>query len=158
VHPEFLAAQMIPGARDNKRLWNGRYASIAGHEEHLARNGTVILKFWLNVSKEEQRRRFLSRLENQKKHWKFSENDVAERRHWDAYMEAYEEALRATSRPWAPWYVIPADDKDYMRMCVAELIVGNLEQLDLAYPEPVIPRDRLAKVRAELRAEVSKGD
>ena len=96
--------------------------------------GLVILKFWLNVSKEEQRQRFLARIEEPEKNWKFSSGDVEERSHWDDYMHAYEEALRATSRPWAPWYAIPADDKPYMRFCVAETIVNTLKSLGLKYP------------------------
>lgn len=151
VHPEFLAAQHLPDAKPTAHLWRDRFESITCHEEHLARNGTMILKFWLHVSKEEQARRFLARLDDRRKHWKFSEQDVAERRFWNDYMKAYEEALNATSRPWAPWYVIPADDKSYMRMCVADLIVRNFERLDLRYPEPAIPKSRLAKVQAELR-------
>jgi PPK2 family polyphosphate:nucleotide phosphotransferase len=154
VHPEFLAAQNLPSGKPTKDLWRGRYESIADHERHLARNGMAIVKFWLHVSKEEQARRFLSRLEEPEKHWKFSERDIAERRHWDDYMKAYEEALNATSRPWAPWYVIPADDKAYMRMCVADLIVRNLERLDLKYPSPMIPEAQRSKVRAELRKSV----
>jgi polyphosphate kinase 2 (PPK2 family) len=94
----------------------------------------VILKFWLNVSKEEQRLRFLSRLEEADKHWKFQAADVRERQHWDEYMEAYQDALRETSRAWAPWYAIPADDKDYMRMCVADIIVQTIHRLDPSYP------------------------
>jgi len=134
VHPGYLAAQRLPGLGDPASLWPERFASIRDHEKHLARNGTVILKFWLNISKEEQRQRFLSRLEDREKNWKFSPADVRERASWDAYMAAYEEALRATSRSWAPWYAIPADDKSYMRMVVAETIVERLEALDLAYP------------------------
>jgi PPK2 family polyphosphate:nucleotide phosphotransferase len=151
VHADFLEAQRIPGARDSKRLWKSRYESIVAHELHLARNGYMIVKFWLNVSKEEQRRRFLSRLEEAKKYWKFSEADVGEREHWNAYMEAYEDAIRATSRPWAPWYAIPADNKDFMRLTVADLIERSLKRLDIAYPEPVIPRHKLTQVRAVLR-------
>ncbi|MBU2500300.1 polyphosphate kinase 2 family protein, partial [bacterium] len=108
VHPEFLDRQHLPGDLDLKRLWEERFASIRDHEQHLARNGTIILKFWLNVSRAEQKNRFLARLDEPHKNWKFSTSDVEERRHWDAYMEAYEEALAATSRPWAPWYTIPA--------------------------------------------------
>lgn len=136
VHPEFLAAQRLPNGIDKKEFWEGRYESIREHERHLARNGTVILKFFLNVSKDEQRERFLSRLQEPEKHWKFSEKDVAEREHWDKYQQAYEEALNETSRPWAPWYAIPADNKDYMRMTVAEIVRDTLKSLGVGYPRP----------------------
>ncbi len=135
VHPEFLDGQRLPDRPDDlAALWQQRYESIRAHEEHLAHNGTVVLKFWLNVSRDEQRNRFLARIDEPHKNWKFSEGDVRERRHWDTYMTAYEDALRHTSRPWAPWYAIPADDKDYMRVRVAELVVEALEGLGLEYP------------------------
>jgi PPK2 family polyphosphate:nucleotide phosphotransferase len=133
VHPEYLADQRLPDSR-GEEIWRERFESIRHHEEHLARNGTVILKFWLNVSREEQRLRFLARLDKPEKHWKFSTRDVKERARWDDYMRAYEEALAETSRPWAPWYAIPADDKPYMRMVTADLIVRALESLPLRYP------------------------
>ena len=135
VHPEYLAAQRLPDAKPTTEFWEQRLESIRCHEQHLARNGTVILKFWLNVSREEQRQRFLSRLEEADKHWKFNEADIEERKHWDSYMQAYEMALNATSRPWAPWYAVPADDKAYMRVCVAEIIVDTLKRMNLDYPE-----------------------
>jgi PPK2 family polyphosphate:nucleotide phosphotransferase len=135
VHPSFLEAQRLPYSIDFERLWAERFESIREHEEHLARNGLVILKFWLNVSKEEQRQRFLDRIEEPEKNWKFSTADVKERSFWDDYMQAYEEVLRATSRPWAPWYSIPADDKPYMRVCVAETIVKTMKSLGLKYPD-----------------------
>ena len=135
VHPEILLAQKLPVV-DTSSLWQERFKSIRDHEEHLAQNGTVILKFWLNISPEEQRRRFLARLDKSKKNWKFSLKDVEERKYWDEYVHAYEEALKRTSRPWAPWYAIPADDKPYMRMKVAEIVVESLKQLDLKYPSP----------------------
>ena len=134
VHPEYLKGQKLPDGVDLKNIWQQRYESIRDHEKHLARNGTVILKFWLNVSKEEQRQRFLSRIDEPRKNWKFSAGDVHERRFWQDYMAAYEEAINATSRPWAPWYAIPADDKPFMRLSVAEIIVANLKKLDLKYP------------------------
>ncbi|HKJ19985.1 MAG TPA: polyphosphate kinase 2 family protein, partial [Woeseiaceae bacterium] len=121
---------------DMQTIWDDRLTSIRQQEEHLARNGTVILKFWLNVSKDEQKRRFLSRLDETEKNWKFEPNDVKERRHWDDYMHAYEAALNATSRPWAPWYAIPADDKPYMRARVADIIIETLQSIGLRYPEP----------------------
>ncbi|MCA9614568.1 MAG: hypothetical protein KC586_17550, partial [Myxococcales bacterium] len=111
VHPELLDAQRLPYRPEDGELWMGRFESIRAFEQHLARNGTVVLKFFLHVSKDEQRKRFLDRIEENDKNWKFNAGDVEERKHWDAYMAAYEEALNQTSRPWAPWYAIPADDK-----------------------------------------------
>ncbi len=135
VHPEYLNYQRLPYALRGEELWQQRYESIRSHEEHLARNGTIILKFWLNVSKEEQKARFLSRIDTPEKNWKFSSSDVEERQHWDEYMQAYENALNATSRPWAPWYAIPADDKRVMRIKVAEILAETLESLNLDYPK-----------------------
>ncbi len=135
VHPEFLDSQRLPGPLDLDRLWQDRYQSILAHEEHLAKNGVLILKFWLNVSKEEQKQRFLARIDDPQKYWKFSAGDVAERAYWDQYMAAYQAALSSTSRPWAPWYAIPADQKAYMRYQVANIIVDNLKKLDLKYPD-----------------------
>ena len=155
VHPEFLAAQRLPDDANGKKFWQGRYESIREHEQHLARNGTVILKFFLNVSGEEQRKRFLSRLEEPHKHWKFSEGDVAERKFWDEYQQAYEEALNETSRPWAPWYAIPADNKDFMRLMVAEIVRDTLKSLDLKYPQP--DADALARYE-KMRAELADGN
>jgi PPK2 family polyphosphate:nucleotide phosphotransferase len=134
VHPKFLDNQRLPYAIDLERIWEDRFESIREHEKHLARNGLVILKFWLNVSKEEQRQRFLARIEEPEKNWKFSGSDVDERSFWDQYMRAFEEALNATSRPWAPWYAIPADDKPYMRLRVAQIIVNTMKSLGLKYP------------------------
>jgi len=135
VHPEYLGGQKLPYRVELDELWQQRYESIRDHEKHLARNGTVVLKFWLNVSREEQRKRFLSRLEEPEKNWKFSTGDVEESRRWKDYMQAYEQALNATSRPWAPWFAIPADDKPYARLQVARIIVESLKTLDLQYPE-----------------------
>ena len=135
VHPEYLGGQNIPDQPPVSKLFAGRYQSIRDHEAHLARNGTVILKFWLNVSKEEQRQRFLARLNEPEKNWKFSAGDVAERQLWSKYMDSYEKALNETSRAWAPWYAIPADDKRFMRATVSELVVRSLQQLNLKYPE-----------------------
>lgn len=136
VHPEILKSQKLPGEINLETIWDERLDSIRDHEKHLARNGMVILKFWLNISHEEQKNRFLARLDKQSKHWKFNAADVAERKHWEAYMEAYEDALNQTSRPWAPWYAIPADNKPYMRARVAETVVEALSSLGLAYPKP----------------------
>jgi len=145
VHPEYLQGQKLPHKLDLGTLWQERFESIRDHEKHLARNGTVILKFWLNVSPEEQKRRFLSRIDEQHKNWKFSAGDVKERSHWQDYMHAYEEALNETSRPWAPWYAIPADDKSFMRLSVASIIVDSLSKLDLQYPE--VTRAQREKIR-----------
>ncbi len=135
VHPEYLGYQQLPASLDLANVWQERFESITDMEKHLARNGTVILKFWLNVSKEEQRQRFLARLDEPEKNWKFSAGDVVERGHWEDYMSAYEKTLNATSKPWAPWYAIPADDKPYMRLRVAEIIRQTLESLALEYPK-----------------------
>lgn len=135
VHPKILDYQRLPERPAERKIWRQRYESIEDHEKHLARNGTVIMKFWLNVSKQEQCARFLSRLNEPEKNWKFAAGDVTERGHWDAYQKAYEDALNATSRPWAPWYAIPADDKPFMRLTVARLVAERLASLDLAYPE-----------------------
>ncbi|MGI8739176.1 MAG: polyphosphate kinase 2 family protein [Gammaproteobacteria bacterium] len=154
VHPEYLEAQKLPDEIDRDAIWPQRLASIRDLEQHLARNGTVILKFWLNVSKEEQRERFLSRLDEPEKQWKFSMADVGERGSWGAYMNAYEEALAATSRPWAPWYAIPADNKHYMRLAVAELVVESLKSLKLEYPAVgAVERARFTEMRRILEAE-----
>jgi PPK2 family polyphosphate:nucleotide phosphotransferase len=154
VHPEFLTNQRLPDPVDPKGLWEERFESIRDHEKHLAKNGMVIVKFWLNVSKEEQRRRFLSRIEVPEKNWKFSVGDVKERRYWDDYMNAFEDALNATSRPWAPWYAIPADDKPYAHLAVAEILAETFESLGLEYPEPSDEeRAQLAEMRAVLEKE-----
>jgi PPK2 family polyphosphate:nucleotide phosphotransferase len=154
VHPEYLERQRIPELPKLRHLWEERYESIRDHELHLARNGTVIVKLWLNVSKKTQKKRFLKRLDEPEKNWKFSSADVGERAHWDAYMKAYEEALAETSRPHAPWYAIPADDKAYMQLCVAEILVETLERMGLEYPE-VKPeeRARFDEIRALLEGE-----
>ena len=133
VHPEYLKAQKLPMPM-SPSIWDERYESIRNHELHLARSGTIILKFWLHVSKDEQRRRLLARLNEPEKHWKFSPQDLKERKLWKRYMAAYESTVNATSRSWTPWYVIPADDKPFMRMCVAEIITQTLQYLHLRYP------------------------
>ena len=154
VHPEYLGGQNLPSEVNLDTIWSDRYDSIRDHEKHLARNGTVVLKFWLNVSKAEQKRRFLARLDEPEKNWKFSTGDIAERQHWDAYMAAYQDALNATSRAHAPWYAIPADNKKYMRVAVAQTIVDTLESLDLKYPE-VSAKDlaRFEEARSLLEGE-----
>jgi PPK2 family polyphosphate:nucleotide phosphotransferase len=154
VHPQILASQKLPGELNLDSIWDERLTSIRQQEEHLARNGTVILKFWLNVSKDEQKRRFLARLDDPDKNWKFASKDVVERRSWDQYMQAYEEALNATSRSWAPWYAIPADNKAYMQARVAEIICESLRSIGLRYPEPnESDRAEFAAARAELSAD-----
>ena len=154
VHHEILGYQQLPGEIDLDSIWDQRLTSIRQQEQHLARNGTVILKFWLNVSRDEQKRRFLARLDDPEKNWKFEPRDVVERRSWNDYMKAYEAALNATSRPWAPWYAIPADDKSYMRARVADIIIATLHSIGLKYPEPS-DKDRQAftTARAELVSE-----
>jgi PPK2 family polyphosphate:nucleotide phosphotransferase len=142
VHPELLDNQRLPAEKPNELLWKQRFQSINDMEKHLAHNGTVVLKFWLNVSKDEQKKRFLSRLNNPKKHWKFSEADIDQRQHWDAYMTAYQAMLRETSKPHAPWFAIPADNKLYMRLQVAEIILQTLRGLDLEYPSVDIEEQR----------------
>jgi PPK2 family polyphosphate:nucleotide phosphotransferase len=134
VHPEYLGFQRLPREIDLDSIWDERLKSIRDFERHWARNGTVVLKFFLNVSRDEQRDRFLDRIDEPESNWKFAVGDVKERGHWDAYMEAYQATLNATSRPWAPWYVIPADNKPYMRRCVADIVVSTLDKLDMAFP------------------------
>jgi PPK2 family polyphosphate:nucleotide phosphotransferase len=135
VHPEFLDFGKLPPGKRGKAFWEARYDDINAFERHLVRNGTVILKFFLNVSKEEQKSRFIARLERPEKHWKFSGSDLAERGFWDQYMEAYEDALSATSTEWAPWHVIPADHKWITRAVVADILTTAIRSLDLQYPE-----------------------
>ena len=121
--------------------------SLRDFEKHLARNGTTIVKFFLNVSRQEQKKRFLTRIDDPESHWKFQPSDVREREHFSEYLEAYEAALNETSAPWAPWYAVPADDKDYMRRIVAEILVGTLKRMDLHYPAPT-REERLAMAAA----------
>jgi PPK2 family polyphosphate:nucleotide phosphotransferase len=154
VHPEILAAQKLPPECTGKKIWKHRYRDIANFERHLADNGTVILKFFLHVSHDEQKRRFLERLEQPEKNWKFAPGDVAERRYWDEYQRAYEDAIRATAAEHAPWYVVPADNKWYTRLVVAGAIVRAIAALNLSYPR-IAPADRkkLQAARAELERE-----
>ena len=140
VHPELIDAQNIPGVKPGDKLkkefWEHRYEDINNFEQHLTRNGTKIVKFFLNVSKEEQAKRFLKRLNDPAKHWKFSSSDLPEREHWDEYMEAYEECLSATSTADAPWYVIPADHKWVTRASVAAILNDTIRGLKLKWPKP----------------------
>jgi PPK2 family polyphosphate:nucleotide phosphotransferase len=140
VHPEILARQRVPRWPAPAALWPARLRQINEFEQHLHDNGTLILKFFLHISKGEQRKRFLSRLDEPEKHWKFSPRDVRERAHWDDYMHAYEQAIRGTSTPWAPWFVIPGNKKWVSRTAVAEILRTSLEKLDLRFP--TVPPDR----------------
>ncbi|MCS6771282.1 MAG: polyphosphate kinase 2 family protein [Kiritimatiellae bacterium] len=146
VHPEWLQRQRI--ARVGKNLWQERFEDIRGFERHLYRNGTVLRKLFLHVSFAEQRRRFLERIENPDKNWKFSIDDVRERAHWKAYMAAYEETIRNTATSYAPWFVIPADHKWYARIVVASIVIEALVSLDLRYPE-LLPEKRRALKEAK---------
>jgi PPK2 family polyphosphate:nucleotide phosphotransferase len=134
VHPNILANERIPAPLVTKKIWKERFEDIRGLEDYLSRNGVVVRKFFLNVSKKEQKKRFLDRLEEPEKNWKFSAADVKEREYWDDYMEAYEDMIRHTATPRAPWYVVPADNKWFTRAVVAAAIVDALEDLNLAYP------------------------
>jgi len=135
VHPEILSQQRLPSSLVTRRIWKDRYEDISAFERYLGRNGTIVLKFFLHVSKEEQRRRQLERLDQPSKNWKFEMGDLGERDRWDDYMEAYEQALSATSTKHAPWFVIPADHKWFMRLAISELVVAALEDLALSYPK-----------------------
>jgi len=154
VHPDFLRGQRLPPEVVHDDIWKERFEDIRTFERHLARSGTAVIKFFLHVSKEEQKRRFLSRLDEPEKHWKFSAGDVKEREHWDEYMEAYEDCIAHTSTEQAPWYVIPADHKWYMRLAVSEIIVQRMEELNLAYPEvDERKKDEVAAARTMLEGE-----
>ena len=146
AHPEILARERLPASLVTRHLWRERYEDINAFERYLARNGTVIRKFFLHVSREEQRQRFLERLEEPEKNWKFSLGDVRERRHWADYMAAYEDMIRHTSTPEAPWYVVPADHKWFTRLVVVSAILDALAGLDLAFP--TVEPDRLKELEA----------
>lgn len=153
VHPELLQAQHLPPERITPRIWKQRFEDIRDIERYLCRNGTIIRKFYLNVSQPEQRRRFLARLEDPAKNWKFSIGDVDERLRWRDYMKAYEDAIGATSTAHAPWYVVPADHKWFTRIVIANIIIETLESLDLQFPR--LGREKqgeLAEARRRLRA------
>ena len=154
VHPETLAKQHLPKSAVGPDIWKLRSDDFNTLEHHLVRNGTVILKFYLHVSKREQKRRFLDRIDTPEKNWKFSLADVEERRHWGEYMKAYEEVFQHTSTEWAPWYIIPADHKWFTRAAVADIIVAKLESLKLRYPEVSEERRKsLLKARKMLEGE-----
>jgi PPK2 family polyphosphate:nucleotide phosphotransferase len=146
VHPEILRVQgLSEELRDGKNIWKDRYKSIVDLEQHLHRNGTRVIKFFLHLSKDEQRKRFLERIDEPDKNWKFSPADIHERKHWKHYMKAYEDCLNATSTPEAPWFVVPADDKENARLIVSQIVLDALSALKMAYPKTT------AKRRRELR-------
>jgi PPK2 family polyphosphate:nucleotide phosphotransferase len=155
VHPEILANQRLPSRLVTKKIWDHRYQSIRDFERHLARNGVVIRKFFLNVSKDEQLRRFLERLDNPEKNWKFAASDAKERERWDDYMEAYEETIRETSTRDAPWYVVPADNKWYTRLIVAGAVIDALGELGLKYPQ--VDDAKLKELTATRSALLKRG-
>ena len=153
VHPEFLAGQKLPPELVTKHIWDERFQDIRAFERHLARSGTIILKFFLHVSKDEQKKRFLERVEQPEKNWKFSANDVKERAHWADYMKAYEETIRATATEDSPWFVVPADNKWFTRVVVASAIIDALAKLDLKYPRlTAAQRKELATAKETLLA------
>jgi PPK2 family polyphosphate:nucleotide phosphotransferase len=153
VHPKIIQAQNLPAdaldSGDSESIWEQRYESIRGFEQHLHRNGTRVVKIFLHLSKEEQRQRFLARIDNPEKNWKFTEADINERKHWDKYMKTYQECMSATSSSHAPWYIIPADDKRNARLVVAQIVLETLESLKMSYPES--GADRLKELK-DLRA------
>jgi len=153
VHPEFLEGQRLPNL-DLETIWSERFESIRNFERHLAENGTVIVKFFLNVSFQEQKKRLLRRIDKPSRNWKFNPDDVKERERWPDYMRAFEDALNETSRPWAPWYAIPADDKPYMRLQVARVVQETLESLGVGFPKiDDAARLALAKCRDALERQ-----
>ncbi|MEW6273486.1 MAG: polyphosphate kinase 2 family protein [Thermodesulfobacteriota bacterium] len=154
VHPELLAKQKLPEALVGKSIWRDRLADIRQFEEYLARNGVVVCKFFLHVSKAEQKKRFLERLDDPEKHWKFSANDAAEREFWGAYMAAYEDTIQETASKVAPWYVVPADNKWFTRVVVAAAVIDTLAGLGLAYPE--VGKERLGELAAAKKMLLAK--
>jgi PPK2 family polyphosphate:nucleotide phosphotransferase len=154
VHPQLLEAQRLPPGTAIKSFWNARYEDINNLERHLVRNGTTVLKFFLHVSKAEQKRRFLERLDRPEKHWKFSPADISERAFWNDYMAAYEDAISACSTEWAPWYVVPADHKWVARAVVADILTSKIQALDLKYPSLTPSQEKaLAEARKRLERE-----
>ena len=151
VHPEILKAERLPPECTESSIWDGRFHSIVNLEKHLHRNGTRIVKFFLHLSQEEQRKRFMKRIDDPDKNWKFSVDDVHERKYWKAYMSAYEDCLRGTSTRIAPWYIVPADDKASARLIVSRIILETLKELELAYPKTTPARRReLRAIRKQL--------
>lgn len=154
VHEDILQRQKLPPQLTGKRIWDERLADIAHFEDYLTRQGVVILKFFLNVSRDEQKKRFMKRLDNPEKNWKFSPSDIHERKFWRDYMSSFEDAIRATASEHAPWYVVPADNRWFTRLVVAAAIVETVEELDLAYPKlSAEQKKELAAARAELARE-----
>ncbi|MDD5507047.1 MAG: polyphosphate kinase 2 family protein [Bacteroidales bacterium] len=149
VHPKILNNEKLPNFKLDETFWQKRYESIREYEHHLSRNGTIILKFYLHVSKKEQKKRFLDRLENPEKYWKFSTSDVAERAYWKDYQKAFEDTLRETSTDYAPWYIVPSDHKWFARALVADIIVSTIGSLDLKYP--VISDEQLKAMKEAKR-------
>jgi len=154
VHPEFLAKQKLPPKLVGKKIWEERFDDIRNFEQYLARNGVVVRKFFLHVSKKEQKQRFLGRIEDSQKNWKFSSNDANERDFWDSYMEAYEEMIQETATKEAPWYVVPADNKWFTRVVVAAAVIETLASLDLAYPK--VDEGKLKELDAAKKKLLSK--
>ena len=150
VHPEFLAKQRIPDTLVTKRIWKERFRDIRSFERYLTRNGIIVIKFFLHISKKEQKRRFLERTEEPEKNWKFSGSDMTEREHWDEYLDAYEDMIRNTATKHSPWYVVPADNKWFTRVVVAAAVVDTLASLDLAYPQ--VDKARLEEIASAMRA------
>jgi len=154
VHPELLRAQNLPeDLLDGDRIWEKRYRSIVDLEKHLHRNGTRVIKFFLHLSKEEQRQRFLARIDDPAKNWKFSRSDIEERKFWKQYMQAYEACLSATSTAHAPWHVVPADDKENARLIISQIILDTLKELKMSYPKP--DRERRKELQS-LRRQLAK--
>ena len=154
VHPEFLAKQNLPPRAGGKSLWKRRFAQINAFEKYLVHNGIVVVKFFLNLSREEQKKRFLSRIDEPDKNWKFSVADFQERGFWDDYQEAFEDVLNHTSTKHAPWFVVPADNKWFARLTVSEALCNVLERLDLSYPK--VAEDRRRELQA-IKAELERG-
>ena len=153
VHPEILQAENLPDETINGDIWTQRFDSINDHEKHLHRNGTRILKFFLHISHEQQRKRLLARIDDPSKNWKFSPADIEERQHWDEYMDSYERCIRATSTKHAPWYVVPADDKRNARLFVSRIILNTIEGLDVDYPTVTLERlEEMQTIREGLAA------
>jgi PPK2 family polyphosphate:nucleotide phosphotransferase len=155
VHPEFLSGEKLPPETVKKDIWNQRFNEINDFEHYLVKNGVAILKFFLNVSREEQRRRFLARLDTPEKNWKFSLTDVKERAHWDEYQKAFEAVFNHTSTKWAPWYIIPADHKWFTRAAVADIIVSKLKTMDLEYP--TLSKEHMAELQVARELLESEG-
>ena len=157
VHPEILERQKLPASALGKDVWKHRFDDINGFEQHLVRNGTLVIKFFLHMSKKEQRRRFLARLDDPHKQWKFSDADIAERQHWDSYQQAFEDAINQTSTKWAPWWVIPADNKWVTRVLVSSVITRSIEKLGLKMPVASPERQvELVEARRRLNGEAAQ--